>query len=593
VPWERGYFSPYIEDVNDIGYPEGEGGPRKRELFEYVVDQLDTMVPNDLNIDMDNDGRVDGVTLIVCGPTDAWGDLLWPTSNSSGTPFHAINGKDVHSVILNFQQSLGISVICHEMGHQIGAPDFYHYHEWEPWHSIHPVSTWCLMASDRAQHWLTHNKWKYGHWFDAIPTLTATANPTTYTISSVNESPYSCYKIISAVPDQYYMVEYRKKAGLYEDNLDGSGLIVYRVTTGINGNAGGPPDEIYVYRPNGTLTENGQPGNAFFSQESGRTEIFNGSNPSPWLYADTLSTIAGDIVITNVGSSAGNSISFTISTIAPNTWTGEINESWTNAWNWTQGVPGPTEDVVIPSGCAHNPKLIGGSTASCKKLNLANGAILEIDAGTLNVHGTAHLSGQLKITGSSATVDFKGHTYSYSGSSMIDSAAGMLKFNGSWGVDSGCNINLDQSNVSFYGAEDAELRCDAVVYLKNVYVSKIYNKAVYYQSSLARLQVNGTFSLAAGGGFVQNADSDLQIAGSMLGSGFFRQEAGTLKAIGSTAQTISMSGSSYINNLWVNGSAQLNLQSALNIRGDVLISGTINAGGYAMTVWGNWTGTGT
>ena len=333
VPWERGYFSPYIEDVNDIGYPEGEGGPRKRELFEYVVDQLDTMVPNDLNIDMDNDGRVDGVTLIVCGPTDAWGDLLWPTSNSSGTPFHAINGKDVHSVILNFQQSLGISVICHEMGHQIGAPDFYHYHEWEPWHSIHPVSTWCLMASDRAQHWLTHNKWKYGHWFDAIPTLTATANPTTYTISSVNESPYSCYKIISAVPDQYYMVEYRKKAGLYEDNLDGSGLIVYRVTTGINGNAGGPPDEIYVYRPNGTLTENGQPGNAFFSQESGRTEIFNGSNPSPWLYADTLSTIAGDIVITNVGSSAGNSISFTISTIAPNTWTGEINESWTNAWN--------------------------------------------------------------------------------------------------------------------------------------------------------------------------------------------------------------------------------------------------------------------
>ena len=593
VPWERGYFSPYIEDVNDIGYPEGEGGPRKRELFEYVVDQLDTMVPNDLNIDMDNDGRVDGVTLIVCGPTDAWGDLLWPTSNSSGTPFHAINGKDVHSVILNFQQSLGISVICHEMGHQIGAPDFYHYHEWEPWHSIHPVSTWCLMASDRAQHWLTHNKWKYGHWFDAIPTLTATANPTTYTISSVNESPYSCYKIISAVPDQYYMVEYRKKAGLYENNLDGSGLIVYRVTTGINGNAGGPPDEIYVYRPNGTLTENGQPGNAFFSQESGRTEIFNGSNPSPWLYADTLSTIAGDIVITNVGSSAGNSISFTINTIAPNTWTGEINESWTNAWNWTQGVPGSSDDVIIPSGCAQYPNLNGGGTGSCKKLTLANGGIIKVGPGTLNVHGTAHLSGQIQLCASAGTVDFKGHTNSYSGSSIIDSAAGMLKFNGSWKVDSGCTINLDQSTVSFYGAEDAELQCDALVNLKHAYVSKIYNKAVYYQSSLARLQVNGTFSLAAGGGFVQNADSDLQIAGSMLGSGYFRQEAGTLKAIGSTAQTISMSGSSYINNLWINGSAQLNLQSALNIRGDVSVSGTINAGGYAMTVWGSWTGTGT
>lgn len=593
VPWERGYFSPYIEGVNDIGYPAGEGGPRKRELFEYVVDQLDTMVPTNLNIDMDNDGKVDGVTLIVCGPTDAWGDLLWPTSNSSATPYHSINGKNVHAVILNFQGSLGISVICHEMGHQIGAPDFYHYRQWEPWHSIQPVSTWCLMASDRTQHWLTHNKWKYGQWFSAIPTITPTANPTTYSLTAVNESPYTCYRINSSLPDQYYMVEYRKQAGRYESNLLGSGLIVYRVMTGINGNASGPPDEIYVYRPNGTLTENGQPDNAFFSLQSGRTEIFHGTNPSPWLYADTLSTVIGDLVITDIGSSAGNSISFTVSSTGPNTWIGQQNTQWHDTMNWTQGIPSSTENVVVPGGCPHYPIITQGQTANCKKLTLASGAIIEMNQGTLNVHGTAYLSGQIKISGNSSTVDFKGHVYNETGSSMIDTALGSVKFNGDWRVESGCVITLDESNIHFYGAEDGVLISNSIMTLKNLYLVKEYNKAVYYNESTARLQIVGTFSLAAGGGLIQNSETDLQFSGSLMGNGFFKQNAGTLKSIGSSAQNISMISSSYIHNLTVNSMSQLNLQSALSIRGEVMLAGTVNAGSHSITVWGDWTCEGT
>lgn len=593
VPWERGYFSPYVEGVNDDGYPtSADGGQRKRELFNYVVDQLDTMVAPDLNIDMDNDGRVDGLTLIVCGPTDAWGDVLWPTSTTSGTPFHSINGKFVHSVILNLQLSLGISVICHEMGHQIGAPDFYHYRQWEPWKSINPVSIWCLMASDAAQHWLTHNKWKYGHWFDEIPTITPTSAQATYSLAAVNDSRYSCYKISTSLPNQYYMLEFRKKAGLYETHLPGSGLIVYRVMTNVNGNADGPPDEIYVYRPNGTLTENGDPGNAYFSLESGRTEIFNGANPSPWLYADTLSTVAGDIVITNVGSSAGNSISFTVSTTAPNTWTGAGSRQWNDALNWTDGVPNSTVDVIIPPGCAQYPKIEQGQTVSSKTLTLALGASIEVNMGTLNVHGSARLSGQIQITSSSGLLDFRGHTHCYSGSSITDTATGLVKFNGDLRVGSGCNINLDQSHVTFYGAEDAELICNSVVKFNNTYIAKIYNRAVYYMESGSWLEIRGSFSLAAGGGFIQTGGADLILSGSMLGSGFFKQELGTLKAIGSSPQSLSMISSSYLNNLKIESGAQINMLSALTVRGDVTLSGTLNAGVHSITVWKIWRGTG-
>ena len=60
------------------------------------------------------------------------------------------------------------------------------------------------------------------------------------------------------------MVEYRKKTGTFETNIPGSGLIVYRIDTRENGNAEGPPDDVYVYRPGGTLTNNGTPNNAFF-----------------------------------------------------------------------------------------------------------------------------------------------------------------------------------------------------------------------------------------------------------------------------------------------------------------------------------------
>ncbi|MCE1165058.1 MAG: hypothetical protein LWX07_06625 [Bacteroidetes bacterium] len=65
--------------------------------------------------------------------------------------------------------------------------------------------------------------------------------------------------------------------------IPGDGLIVLRINTAANGNANGPPDEVYAYRQNGTLTANGFPTTANYCSEVGRTQINNSTNPTPFL----------------------------------------------------------------------------------------------------------------------------------------------------------------------------------------------------------------------------------------------------------------------------------------------------------------------
>ena len=84
-------------------------------------------------------------------------------------------------------------------------------------------------------------------------------------------------------------MEYRKQEGVYESNLPGirSGLVVYRVNPNAgNGNAQGPPDELYVYRPGGTLSETGNLDAAPFNAEYGNTIFNESTDPNPFLYND-------------------------------------------------------------------------------------------------------------------------------------------------------------------------------------------------------------------------------------------------------------------------------------------------------------------
>ncbi len=80
------------------------------------------------------------------------------------------------------------------------------------------------------------------------------------------------------------MLEYRNKAGDYEISLPSSGLLVYRINPGAGrGNASGPPDEVYLYRPGGSLTVEGSLGSAALGISS-RTAISDYTNPYAFLW---------------------------------------------------------------------------------------------------------------------------------------------------------------------------------------------------------------------------------------------------------------------------------------------------------------------
>ena len=304
----RGYYQPYNAVTNPIGYQnDSQLTSREHTLLKNAVDATSYQIPAGLDIDGDADGLVDNVCFIVRGDSDGWGDLLWPHMWSLYTVSAYINGKRVYTYNFQLQTFLvgrGVGVLCHEMFHSLGSPDLYRYFN----QTIEPVGPWDIMAYDEdpPQHMGVYMKQKYGTWVAAIPTITTAG---TYSLKPLTSSTNNGYRINSrASTTEYYVVEYRKRIGTFETSIPGEGLLVYRINTTASGNASGPPDEVYIYRPNGTLIQNGDMYSANYSQAVGRTAINDSTNP-PGFLSDGRK---GGLDISGIGTT-GDTISFAVS----------------------------------------------------------------------------------------------------------------------------------------------------------------------------------------------------------------------------------------------------------------------------------------
>ena len=301
----RSYFQPYNETTNPNGYQNDEQRTvREHELLRDAIAwiNLNSPVPGSLNIDADNDGYVDNVLFVVRGNSGAWSSLLWPHRWVLYSFNVMINGKQVWDYTFQPEDRADVVTLCHEMFHTLGAPDLYHY----TGNGISPVANWDLMHNGSG-HMGAYMKWKYSgnNWITTIPEITATG---TYTLNPLASATNNCFRFASPnSATEYYVVEYRRKTGTFEGNLPGSGLIVYRIDPMQYGNASGPPDEVYIYRPGGTTTTNGNPAEAFFSLETGRTTLNDATNPSGFLQNGT----PGGLNISNV-TAAESTISFTV-----------------------------------------------------------------------------------------------------------------------------------------------------------------------------------------------------------------------------------------------------------------------------------------
>ena len=305
----RNYYKKFNAVTNPAGYTTGdEAWAREQTMLASAIGAVSSQVPAGLNIDANNDGFVDNVCFVVSGGVEAWADLLWPHMSSLTYVTAAINGKTVR--VYNFQLRNAlldpgnmVYVLAHEMFHSLGAPDLYHYSFQPP----DPVGAWDIMnyTGNPPVHMSAYMKWRYGGWISSIPTITT---PGTYALAPLLSPTNNCFRIPSIYSsNEFFVVEYRRRMGTFERTLPGEGLLVYRVNRDYNGNADGPPDELYLYRPGGTTTANGTPERAAMSANSGRVALTDSTAPSSFLTDGS----PGGLILRDVGF-LGDTLSFTI-----------------------------------------------------------------------------------------------------------------------------------------------------------------------------------------------------------------------------------------------------------------------------------------
>ena len=318
----RGYYMPYNAVTNPIGYdpniPLGnttnQSGRTFREhtLLRNAVNSVSASIPTNINLDSNNNGRIDCVSFIIRGgPEGGWNSLLWPHKWTLHSQQVFIHGKRVWDYTFQLERTgfphfpIQLGVIAHEMFHVLGAPDLYRYTNT----TLTPVGPWDLMALTRStpQHMGAYMKFYYGGWIEEIPVITESGH---YEINPLTNPINNSFKILSPnSTSEYFVIEYRKKNTIYENIIPGEGLIIYRINTSVagNGNAYGPPDEVYIYRPNGTNTVNGSLWSAHYSSTVGRTALSDSTSPSAFLSDDS----PGGITIYDIGA-PGETITFRI-----------------------------------------------------------------------------------------------------------------------------------------------------------------------------------------------------------------------------------------------------------------------------------------
>ena len=244
------YYMPYNSSTNPKGYTNMTTCTKLlADAFASIKDKI----PADLNLDVNKDGYLDAVDFFVPYQTD-WSTFLWPHKWSISS-FYAdvtkVNGAKLNTyniITTDYFRSSRFHVVTHEFFHTLGFPDMYTYTSLSANKS--PVDKWSMMASNTGYP-TVWERIKYGKWVSDsnIPTISL---PSTYTLKGSTLDPKEntiAYKITVPNSNEFFMVEYRDKtSNIYEAEVPGTGMIVYRVNPYIKGNSGQYP-ELEILKP--------------------------------------------------------------------------------------------------------------------------------------------------------------------------------------------------------------------------------------------------------------------------------------------------------------------------------------------------------
>ena len=242
------------------------------------------IVASGVNFDMNNDGAIDNVSLIISGGSYYGASALWPHKwdnwGDTGYQINTATGYK-HIKLWNWHpvDRADVATMAHEFFHTLGAPDLYR--GGSSHSNIDAVENWDPMDGYPGaipMHMLQWQKYYEMEWVDPVQlggNGKYTINPNTVKDNSLY------YKKLNS--SEYLLLEYRRKKGDYDKYSYGSGLIVYRANTskyykGNYDSYGPSSDYLYVFRPNGTNNTAGSLSQSFLSAEAGRTRVDDASN---------------------------------------------------------------------------------------------------------------------------------------------------------------------------------------------------------------------------------------------------------------------------------------------------------------------------
>ena len=290
-------------------------------IIQDSLSYLQSLLSGHSDLDLEQDGFIDNLTLVI--PSNSAGKSPIDSHQSHYDGTETVNGFGIRNyvVLSEYDLALGGAVASHEFLHTQGYPDLYVGGGTSS--GCYPVAPWCIMSTASYNYPLAYLRSAISGWF-TIPTVTASTvgyRLHTATATADSADPQAVILKTDLCPTEFFVVEYRKKGGQsgLDYHIPGDGLIVYRVNQLSSSNFAGPPYMVYLFRPGDSYADGhelggGDPKSAFLSQESGRTG-YGSADLSAALEDGALTYSDGrnsGIVISNVGSAAGDSITFDI-----------------------------------------------------------------------------------------------------------------------------------------------------------------------------------------------------------------------------------------------------------------------------------------
>jgi len=144
-------------------------------------------------------------------------------------------------------------------------------------------------------------------------------------------------------------------------------------------------------------------------------------------------------------------------------WTGAGNSLWNVLVNWKyQLKPTATDDVLIPAGCPHNPR-VTMLPQECLNIEIEAGASLEVYNQTLTVHNHLINNGEIIMNHSNSILNVgnsDGCNFDWAWGSTSDITAGTINMNGNWYFQDGTEAQLGiGSTVNFVGGDLSHIYC--------------------------------------------------------------------------------------------------------------------------------------